>query len=95
MSLKLYKPVTSSQRGLVLVDRKNLWKGGPVKSLTEGKPSKGGRNHIGRMTLRHRGGGAKKTYRLIDFKRQKWGEKAVVEHLEYDQNRTAFLALLR
>jgi large subunit ribosomal protein L2 len=95
MALKSYKPVTSSQRGLVLVDRSELWKGKPVKSLTEGKNAKGGRNNTGRVTMRHRGGGHKQRYRLVDFKRRKFDVSATVERLEYDPNRSAFIALIK
>ena len=95
MALKSYKPVTSSQRGLVLVDRSELWKGKPVKSLTEGKNAKGGRNNTGRVTMRHRGGGHKQRHRLVDFKRRKFDVNATVERLEYDPNRSAFIALIK
>lgn len=95
MSLKHYKPVTSSQRGLVLVDRSELWKGAPLKALTEGLRKTGGRNNHGRITTRHIGGGHKRRYRLIDFKRTKQDVVAVVERLEYDPNRTAFIALIK
>lgn len=95
MALKTYKPVTSSQRGLVLVDRAKLHKGKPVKALTEGITKSGGRNNHGRMTVRHRGGGHKRTYRRIDFKRRKWGVPATVERIEYDPNRSAFIALVK
>jgi large subunit ribosomal protein L2 len=95
MALKTFKPVTPSLRELVLVDRSTLWKGKPVKKLTEGLSKSGGRNNAGRMTVRHRGGGHKRTYRLVDFKRRKFGVSAVVERLEYDPNRSAFIALLR
>ena len=95
MALKTYKPTTPSQRQLVLVDRSALWKGKPVKSLTEGKRSKGGRNNHGRITVRHQGGGHKQRYRMIDFKRRKFDVPATVERLEYDPNRTAFIALVR
>ncbi len=95
MALKQYKPVTSSQRGLVLVDRSELWKGKPVKSLTKGKHSKGGRNNTGRITMRRRGGGHKQAYRQIDFKRRRWDMWATVERLEYDPNRSAFIALIK
>ena len=95
MALKQYKPVTPSQRGLVLVDRSKLHKGKPVKALTEGLTKSGGRNNHGRMTVRHRGGGHKRTYRKIDFKRRKWDIPATVERLEYDPNRTAFIALVK
>lgn len=95
MALKNYKPVTPSLRQLVLVDRSELWKGKPVKSLTEGLSKSGGRNNHGRVTIWHRGGGHKRRYRLIDFKRQKLGVGASVERLEYDPNRSAFIALIR
>jgi large subunit ribosomal protein L2 len=95
MALKTYKPTTPSQRQLVLVDRSSLWKGKPVKALTEGVQSNGGRNNTGRITVRHQGGGHKRRYRLIDFKRRKFNVEAVVERLEYDPNRTAFIALVR
>ena len=95
MALKTYKPTTPSQRQLVLVDRSALWKGKPVKSLTEGVQSKGGRNNTGRITVRHQGGGHKRRYRMIDFKRRKFDMVATVERLEYDPNRTAFIALVR
>jgi len=95
MALKGYKPMTPGQRGLVLVDRSGLWKGKPVKKLTEGLISKGGRNNVGRLTARRRGGGHKRRYRIIDFKRRKFDVSAVVERLEYDPNRTAFIALVR
>ncbi len=95
MALKKYKPTTPSQRELVLVDRSALWKGDPVKALTEGKRKNGGRNNTGRITVRHQGGGHKVRYRMVDFKRRKFGVTAKVERLEYDPNRTAFIALIR
>jgi large subunit ribosomal protein L2 len=95
MALKTYKPTTPGQRQLVLVDRSALYKGKPVKTLTEGQNSTGGRNNLGRVTTRFRGGGHKQAYRLVDFKRQKKGMNAVVERLEYDPNRTAFIALVK
>jgi large subunit ribosomal protein L2 len=79
----------------VLVDRSALWKGDPVKALTEGKRKNGGRNNTGRITVRHQGGGHKTRYRMVDFKRRKFGVTAKVERLEYDPNRTAFIALIR
>ena len=94
MALKSYNPTTPSLRQLVLVDRKELWKGKPVKTLTEGKHSTGGRNHHGHITTRFRGGGHKRSYRLVDFKRRKWDVVGTVERLEYDPNRTAFIALV-
>ncbi len=95
MALKQYKPTTPSQRNLVLVDRTGLHKGKPVKALTEGLTKSGGRNNTGRITSRRRGGGHKRTYRQIDFKRTKFDMVAVVERLEYDPNRTAFIALIK
>jgi large subunit ribosomal protein L2 len=95
MALKTFKPTTPSQRQLVIVDRGELWKGAPVKALTEGLRKHGGRNNTGRITLRHRGGGAKRRYRIIDFKRGKNDAVATVERLEYDPNRTAFIALIK
>ncbi len=95
MALRKFKPTTPSRRQLVLVDRSELWAGDPVKSLTEGLNGKAGRNNTGRITVRRRGGGAKKTYRKIDFKRRKFDIEAKVERLEYDPNRTAFIALLK
>ena len=95
MALKTFKPVTPSLRQLVIVDRSELYKGKPVKTLTEGKSSKGGRNNTGRVTVRFRGGGHKQTYRMVDFKRRKLDVPGKVERIEYDPNRTAFIALIR
>src|SRR3990167_6697885 len=95
MALKHYKPTTPSRRGTVLVDRSSLWKGKPEKSLTEGLRKQGGRNNTGRITARRRGGGHKRRYRIIDFKRNKFDMSATVERLEYDPNRSAFIALIR
>ena len=95
MALKTYNPVTPSQRQLVQVDRSGLYRGKPVKTLTEGKHSSGGRNNNGRITVRFRGGGHKQSYRTIDFKRRKFDIPAQVERIEYDPNRTAFIALLK
>jgi len=95
MALKQYKPRTPGTRQLVLVDKSGLHKGGPVKSLTEGKHSKGGRNNTGRIVVRYQGGGHKQRYRLIDFKRSRFNDPAVVERLEYDPNRTSFIALIK
>ena len=95
MALKQFKPVTPSLRGTVLVDRSGLWKGKPVKGLTVGKSSSGGRNNHGHITVRFRGGGHKRSYRLVDFKRRKFGVPATVERLEYDPNRSAWIALIR
>jgi len=95
MALKQYRPITPSLRQLVIVDRSELWKGKPVKSLTEGLTKSGGRNNTGRITARRIGGGHKRVYRLVDFKRRKFDVPAVVERLEYDPNRTAFIALIK
>ena len=95
MALKTFKPITPGLRQLVIVDRSELHKGKPVKALTEGKHSSGGRNNHGRITVRFRGGGHKKTYRLVDFKRRKNDMAAKVERIEYDPNRTAFIALIK
>ena len=95
MALKSFNPVTPSLRGTILVDRSELWKGKPVKVLTEGQHSTGGRNNHGRITSRFRGGGHKQTYRIVDFKRRKFDVAATVQRLEYDPNRTAFIALVK
>jgi large subunit ribosomal protein L2 len=96
MALKNFNPITPSLRGTILVSRAELWKGDPIKGLTEGKHSSGGRNNHGRTTVRFRGGGHKRAYRLVDFKRRaKLGVPATVERLEYDPNRTAWIALLK
>ncbi|TDK36891.1 50S ribosomal protein L2 [Rhizobium deserti] len=94
MALKSYNPTTPSQRQLVIVDRSGLWKGKPVKALTEGLSKSGGRNNNGRITARFIGGGHKRTYRLVDFKRRKFDIEGTVERLEYDPNRSAFIALV-
>ena len=94
MALKTYNPTTPSQRQLVIVDRSGLYSGKPVKALTEGLTKKGGRNNYGRVTARSIGGGHKRTYRIIDFKRRKFDIEGTVERLEYDPNRTAFIALV-
>jgi large subunit ribosomal protein L2 len=94
MALKQYKPVTSSQRQLVLNTREDLWKGKPEKKLTEGKRKTGGRNNVGHVTTRHIGGGHKQLYRVIDFKRLKQDVEATVLRLEYDPNRTGYIALI-
>ncbi len=95
MALKVFKPITPGLRQLVIVDRAELYKGQPIKNLTKGYSRSGGRNNFGRVTVRHQGGGHKRRYRLIDFRRRKFGMSATVERLEYDPNRTAFIALLR
>jgi len=95
MALKHYNPITPSTRQLVIVDRSGLHKGKPVKGLTEGLSKSGGRNNHGRVTARFIGGGHKRTYRIIDFKRRKFDPAATVERLEYDPNRSAFIALVK
>ncbi len=95
MALRQFNPVTASLRGTVLIDRSDLWKGKPVKTLTEGKHSTGGRNNHGHITSRFMGGGHKQSYRYVDFKRRKFDVPATVERLEYDPNRTAFIALIK
>jgi len=95
MALKTFKPYTKSTRGTVLVDREGLWKGKPLKSLTVGKSSTGGRNNLGRITSRHKGAGHKNKYREIDFYRKKDDVKAKIERLEYDPNRSAYVALVK
>jgi large subunit ribosomal protein L2 len=96
MALKTFRPTTPSMRQLVQVDRGALWKGGPIKMLVEGKSKTGGRNNDGRITTRHIGGGHKQAYRKVDFRRRdKLEVPATVERLEYDPNRTAFIALIK
>ena len=95
MSLKQYKPITSSQRGLVLVDKAELHKGKPFKKLTKGLTKSGGRNNFGHLTSRRKGGGHKRKYRIVDFKRSILDVTAKVERIEYDPNRTAFIALIK
>src|SRR5258708_5470177 len=95
MALKTFNPTTPSRRQLVIVARSKLRKGKPVKALTEGLRAKGGRNNAGRIRMGRRGGGTKKRYRIVDFKRAKVDMPATVERLEYDPNRTAFIALIR
>lgn len=95
MALKTFKPTTPSTRQLVIVDRSGLHKGKPVKALTRGLTKKAGRNSDGRITARRRGGGHKRLYRLVDFKRRKFDVPATVERIEYDPNRTAFIALIK
>ena len=95
MALKHFKPVTPSLRGTILVSRAELWKGKPVKGLTEGISKSGGRNNHGRITSFFRGGGHKQSYRMVDFRRRKLDMPATVERIEYDPNRTAFIALVK
>jgi large subunit ribosomal protein L2 len=95
MALKTYNPTSPGRRQLITTDRSELWNGAPVKALTVGLSSKGGRNNAGRITAYHRGGGHKRSYRMVDFKRVKWDAVGTVERLEYDPNRTAWIALLK
>jgi large subunit ribosomal protein L2 len=95
MALKTYNPTSPGRRHLIQVDKSTLWKGKPVKMLVEGLTKTGGRNSDGRITSRHIGGGAKRAYRKIDFRRRKYDAPATVERLEYDPNRTAFIALIK
>ena len=95
MALKTYNPTSEGRRQLVTTDRSELWKGKPVKTLTEGLSKSGGRNNRGRITSFHRGGGHKRTYRMIDFKRVKFDQVGTIERLEYDPNRTAWIALVK
>lgn len=95
MALKSFNPTTPSQRQLVQVDKSELWKGKPERSLVVGKSKNGGRNNLGRITAFREGGGHKKKYRIIDFKRRKDDDFATVERIEYDPNRTAFIALIK
>src|SRR5215217_5436411 len=95
MALKTYNPTSEGRRQLVTTDRSELWKGKPVKTLTQGLSKSGGRNNRGRITSFHRGGGHKRTYRMIDFKRVKFDQVGTIERLEYDPNRTAWIALVK
>jgi large subunit ribosomal protein L2 len=95
MGLKTYNPTSPGRRQLITTDRSELWGGAPVKTLTEGLSKKGGRNNRGRTTAYHRGGGHKRSYRIVDFRRTKFDAVGTVERLEYDPNRTAFLALIK
>src|SRR3569623_316675 len=95
MALKNYNPTSPARRGLILVDKSALYKGTPVKALTEGKRKSGGRNNKGHVTSRGIGGGHKQKYRYVDFKRRKWDVEGAVERIEYDPNRTAFIALIK
>jgi large subunit ribosomal protein L2 len=94
MALRNYKPTSPSRRNLILIDRSDLWKGKPEKSLTEGLSGSGGRNNSGRITARRRGGGHKRRYRIVDFRRTKFDMSATVERIEHDPNRSAFIALI-
>src|ERR1700722_7049029 len=95
MALKQYKPTTPGQPQLVLIDRSKLHQGPPVKSLTEAQSRHAGRNNPGRVPVRWQGGGHKQRYRIVDFKRRKFDIPAIVERLEYDPNRTSFIALIK
>lgn len=95
MALKHYNPTSPGRRSLVLIDRSELHKGRPEKSLVEGLTKSGGRGGNGRIAVRFRGGGAKRLYRKVDFKRRKFDMPATVQRLEYDPNRTAFIALIK
>jgi large subunit ribosomal protein L2 len=95
MALKTFRPITPGLRQVVLIDRKELWKGRPVKKLTEGKANNGGRNNTGRITIRHHGGGHKQLYRIVDFRRRKFDVAGTVERIEHDPNRNAFIALVK
>ncbi|MFM7083982.1 MAG: 50S ribosomal protein L2 [Hyphomicrobium sp.] len=95
MALKTYSPTSPGLRHLIQVDKSHLWKGSPIKTLVEGKRKTGGRNSDGRITTRHIGGGHKQTYRRVDFRRRKFDAPAIVERLEYDPNRTTFIALIK
>ena len=94
MALKTFKPYTKTTRGTVIVDKSSLWKGSSYKPLTRGQHVTGGRNNAGRITSRHMGGGSKHKFRIIDFFRKKKNMKATVERIEYDPNRTAYIALI-
>ena len=94
MALNTYKPTSAGRRQLILVDKSELYKGKPEKSLTKGLSKTGGRDNYGHVTSRRVGGGHKRSYRMIDFKRKKMDIEATVERIEYDPNRTAFIALI-
>ena len=94
MALKTFKPYTKSTRGTIVIDKSNLWKGAPYKALTKGQNFTGGRNNNGRITSRHIGGGSKHKFRIIDFYRKKHNLKAIVDRIEYDPNRTAYITLI-
>jgi len=95
MALRKYKPTSPSLRGTILVDKRGLWKGSPLKKLTKPLKAKAGRNNMGQITVRRQGGGNKKAFRIIDFKRNKFDVVGTVERIEYDPNRTAFIALIK
>ena len=93
--MKSFKPITPSLRALKLVEKKEIYKGQPLKILTSPLKNEAGRNNHGHITVRRRGGGHKRTYRVIDFKRNKYDIAAIVERIEYDPNRTCFIALIK
>ena len=95
MALKNYKAITPSLRQLITIDRSELWKGSPLKILTSKVAVAAGRNNMGHITVRHKSAGHKKSFRIIDFKRDRYDIEAVVERIEYDPNRTAFIALVK
>ena len=95
MALKTYKPYTKSNRGTVLIDRNDLWKGKPYKPLTTTNNTSKGRNNLGRITARNIGGGHKQKYRIIDFHRRKFDMNANVERIEYDPNRSCYIMLVK
>lgn len=95
MALKKLNPTTSSRRGTVLIDRSELYKGRPLLKLTKRAKVHAGRNNQGKVTVRHRGGTVKRLFRQIDFKRDKYNIPGVIERVEYDPNRTAFIALIK
>ena len=95
MALKTFKPYTKSNRGTVIVDKSSLWKGSSYKPLTRGQSTSGGRNNLGRITSRHQGGGQKHKFRVVDFFRKKKNVVGNVERIEYDPNRTAYIALIK
>jgi len=95
MALKQFNPTSPGRRQLVLVDKSELHKGRPEKTLVEGLTKSGGRGGNGRIAVRFRGGGAKRLYRVVDFKRRKFDVPATVERMEYDPNRSAFIALVK
>ena len=95
MTLKSFKPYTKSTRGTILVDKSELWKGKPFKSLVTSKNASKGRNNNGHITSRNRAGGHKKMYRQVDFYRKKFDMPAVVERIEYDPNRSCYIMLVK
>ena len=95
MTLKILKPTNAGQRGTILVEKSHLWKDSSLKSLTAKFSSTGGRNNQGRITSRRMGGGAKRKYRIIDFKRNKFDISCEVIRNEYDPNRSAFISLVK